>query len=310
MVEYALKVADAIHFRYGVIHGEYMIDEKGPVLIEVNCRPMGLSMPAEYLDLLLGRHETDAALDSLMDHERFLRDAARPYRPLRKGYQKIIMIPEDIEAEDHPIWEVARQLRSTFKVEASDPSAVVSYRKTRDLESNGGVVYMVHDDEQVVNADLAVLKRIEQKYFKLLLNDGMSRRWFRDADVPAEDYQKLIRQYDCGGAVLVASDKPLEIEGAQCVTRENLSDAHRGFDHVIVGYQDTLLRLKESDCLRLFFDTMDLVREGGRVIIPQSTYRYLSYEREGAEELMLVKGLTIEAPAGSYADCVVGTRGA
>ena len=39
MVEYAYKVADALGIKYGPVHGEYMIDEKGPVLIEVNCRP-------------------------------------------------------------------------------------------------------------------------------------------------------------------------------------------------------------------------------------------------------------------------------
>ncbi len=37
LVEYAYNVADAIGVKYGPIHGEYMIDEKGPVLIEVNC---------------------------------------------------------------------------------------------------------------------------------------------------------------------------------------------------------------------------------------------------------------------------------
>ena len=35
MIEYALKVADAIGIRYGMVHGEYMLDENGPVLIDV-----------------------------------------------------------------------------------------------------------------------------------------------------------------------------------------------------------------------------------------------------------------------------------
>ncbi len=71
MVEYALKVADAIHYKNGPIHGEYMIDEKGPVLIEVNCRPMGASQPAEYMDMITGQHETDSVLDALLDPVKF-----------------------------------------------------------------------------------------------------------------------------------------------------------------------------------------------------------------------------------------------
>ena len=53
--------------QYGPVHGEYMIDEKGPVLIEVNCRPMGGGMSKQFMDLAFGQHETDSALDAYLD---------------------------------------------------------------------------------------------------------------------------------------------------------------------------------------------------------------------------------------------------
>lgn len=308
LIEYALNVADAIGFQNGIIHGEYMVDEKGPVLIEVNCRPMGCSMPGEYLDLILGQHETDAALDSMLDPVKFRKDAARPYRLLRKAYLKIIIVPEAIEAEDHPIWQVAAQLRSTYHISANDPETVAQYVRTRDLESNGGIIYLVHDDKQVVEEDLQILRRMEQSFFKLMLNDGMSRRWFLDERIPRPDFPALLRECGARGAVLVAADEPQEIPGTQCVTAESLSDAHKGFDYVVIGYQKTILSLKESACLKLLFDTMELARQGGKVIIPGTTYRYLSYGREGAEELMLVKGLTVEAPAAGSIERVTGTN--
>ena len=67
MVEYAYDVAKALGIQYGPVHGEYMIDEKGPVLIEVNCRPMGGDMPADFLDRISGQHETDSILDSYLN---------------------------------------------------------------------------------------------------------------------------------------------------------------------------------------------------------------------------------------------------
>ena len=67
MVEYAFSVADALDIQYGPVHGEYMIDEDGPVLIEVNCRPCGANMPAEYLDQISGQHETDSILDAYLN---------------------------------------------------------------------------------------------------------------------------------------------------------------------------------------------------------------------------------------------------
>ncbi len=307
LVEYALQVADAIGYRNGMIHGEYMIDEKGPVLIEVNCRPMGCTMPAEYLDLVLGQHETDSVLDTLLHPERFEEEMKKPYRPRRKAYLKLIMIPEDIEAENHPIWEVARQLRSTFKIVAKEPNSAFRYTKTRDLESAGGIIFMVHDDEEVVESDLRILRQTEKNFFKLLLNDGMSRRWFPDEKTQEPDYAFLFKEGGLTGAVLLAMDHEMQVTGAQCVTPATLSDAHKGFDYVIIGYRNALLQLNENDCLKLLFDTMSLVREGGKVIIPKTTYDFLSYGREGAEHLMLIKGLTVDPPISANMEIVVGT---
>ena len=71
MIEYAYDVARAIGIEYGPIHGEYMIDKNGPVLIEVNCRPAGLSMTTEFLDQTFGQHDTDSILDSYLNPQRF-----------------------------------------------------------------------------------------------------------------------------------------------------------------------------------------------------------------------------------------------
>ena len=79
MVEYAYKVADALGIRYGPVHGEYMIDEKGPVLIEVNCRPIGGNMDVEFLDMVSGQHETDSILYSYLKPELFKEQMKKPY---------------------------------------------------------------------------------------------------------------------------------------------------------------------------------------------------------------------------------------
>ena len=60
--------------------------------------------------------------------------------------------------------------------------------------------------------------------------------------------------------------------------------------------------------MKLIFETMAMVRLGGQVIIPKSTYRYMAYEREGAEVLMQVKGLEVMAPMPGFVDYVVGTK--
>lgn len=181
----------------------------------------------------------------------------------------------------------------------------VFHPKTRDLESNGGIIYLVHDNERVVDEDIATLRAIEKNYFKLLLNDGMSRPWFLK-DVEKEDPKEMLRRYDCHGVTLVAMDEAAQVEGIQCVTADTVSDAHKGFDNVIIAVRESLTERNETACLKLLFDLMDKAREGGRVIIPESTFRYISYGREGAEELMRVKGLRVQPSRQGEDDRVIG----
>ena len=307
LIEYALKVADAIGIKYGMIHGEYMLDKNGPVLIEVNCRPIGGTQPAEYMDMIFGQHETDSMLDSMLDPEKFKRDAAMPYRPKRKAVLKFIMVPNEMDVEDHPVWVVAKRLRSVFSLSAEKVSTPKHYFKTRDVESSGGMIFMVHDDENVVLSELSFLRRIEKSFFQFLLNEGMSRPWFKREDTMT-DFSEVIRRNGCCGSILLATDTPERKEGMQVVSPDTLSDAKGGFDYVIMGYQNSLVGRSESDLLELLFDTIDQVREGGRVIIPPEIYRYFSYGRKGAELLLSIGRCTLEAPVQGAAADVVATR--
>jgi len=308
LVDYAFKVADAIDFRYGEIHGEFMVDEKGPVLIEVNCRPMGGAMPGELLDQVMGQHETDSILDAFLEPEKFRRDALKPYRPKRKYALKFIMVPKDTDAEDHPLWEIARQLRSTFSVQAVNAYDQHFYKKTKDLETSGGSIFLLHDDEEVVMSDLHLLQLVEKNYFELILNTGTSRRWFKDKDAAPIDYRDIIKRHGACGSILIAKDNPQPIEGTQVVTPKTLDDAHKGFEYCIIGYQNSLIKRNEIDLLKLMFDTMDKVKEGGKVIIPSGTYNYLSYGKRGAELLLYIKRYLIEPPCPGKSDEVVGTN--
>ncbi|MBQ6128298.1 MAG: ATP-grasp domain-containing protein [Lachnospiraceae bacterium] len=308
LIEYAFSVADAIGYRYGSVHGEYMIDEKGPVLIEVNCRPMGGNMPGEFLDMITGQHETDSILDCYLDPEKFEIDSKKPYRLYRKGYLKIIIVPKELEVYDHPICEVAKQLRSTFLISAGDISNIKYYPKTRDLETNGGMIYLINDDNEVLRSDIELLENAEKKFFQILLSDGTSRRLVADTSKAATpDALSIIRQYDCHGATLIISEDDTPVEGCQVVTPATLSDAYKGFDNVITLFGKSLTDMTETQCLRLMFEIMDKAKCGGRIIIPKCTYEYLSYGRNGAEELMTIKGLMLEAPLPYKENCVVGT---
>jgi len=308
LIEYAFKVADAIHYQNGMIHGEFMIDEKGPILIEVNCRPMGGSLPAAFADKISGQHETDSILDALLYPDKFMKELKKPYRLLRNGCSKSIIISQDMEVEDSPVFEVAKHLRSTYLIDVTPVTKPVMMTKTRDLEGTGGEIYLINDDKAILEEDLKILSNVEKSFFQFIFNDGMSRRLVPKKTDKEKSPEEVIKEVGCCGAVLVAADEELEIEGAQCITKDSITDAHKGFDFVIVNYKESLLGLKERECLKLMFDTFDLARQGGRVIVPKSSYDYLSYGRRGVEQLMTVKGLTVELIPGYESEMVIGTN--
>ncbi len=291
LMDYALKVADAIGFKYGVIHGEYYIDDKGPILVEVNCRPMGGSMPAEFLDLAFGQHETDTMLDAYLDPEAFKKNMDKPYHPLRKYALKMIKVPRLLEVDDYTIKIIADQLKSTYVTQVNDTITPVIYEKTQDLDSSGGTIYLIDDDADVVMKDLELLKLIEDNYFSFVFNDGMSRRWLKNENLPDNDIDVITEDFKCHGAILAALDDIKTRPNMMVVTPDTLIDAHKGFDYVILGYSHSFLGLKEAQCLKLIFDTIEMVKPGGTVIIPYNTYEYLTYKEEGAKVILKIKDL-------------------
>ena len=112
MVEYAYDVAKALGIQYGPVHGEYMIDEKGPVLIEVNCRPMGGDMPADFLDRISGQHETDSILDSYLKPERFFEELKRKYELYAHGTLKFFIVPNNMIARSSPMARISTKLEA------------------------------------------------------------------------------------------------------------------------------------------------------------------------------------------------------
>ncbi len=73
LVDYALKVLDAVDFKNGICHSEYLIDSKGPILIETNPRAMGGLLDTDITKRSLGRTYLEFLLTAYDDPETFER---------------------------------------------------------------------------------------------------------------------------------------------------------------------------------------------------------------------------------------------
>jgi biotin carboxylase len=171
LVRYAFDVVRALGITDGPVHGEYMIDEQGPVLIEANCRVMGGSAPSGFLDKVFGYHETGVILDCMLDsnyHRDFLE---KPYRPIRKGYVKDFYSGSSKTIFSSGIVPIILNMRSYYSGWVENAGKTDSIAETIDLETEIGCVYMVHDDPEVTKRDFDLLMLIEEKYPDLLHSD-------------------------------------------------------------------------------------------------------------------------------------------
>lgn len=164
VVDYTLKALDAIGLCVGPAHTEIMVDESGPVLIEVNCRPCGGLMRRTWLEKFLGHHETNIYLDSFLHPERFV--SSRVFEPVSNGFIKPIIVPYDIYAVNNCLNNICSKLKS-FDYEL-DMGGGRIYNKTIDFSTNGGFVFLCHDDLNVVLQDCLYLHKIETESPELI----------------------------------------------------------------------------------------------------------------------------------------------
>lgn len=158
--EYNEKVLCAIGLEYGVVHAEYKIDEKGPVLIEVNCRVAGPSQKYSVLDKVWGEHQTALCIESYLNPEECIKKNDKPLKSLSHYITKDIIVYEEIHVIKSCVEEVFKDLESyQYAISFGDNKV---YPKTIDLSTSGGIVFLVNKDKNKLMDDVNEIKRIEQ----------------------------------------------------------------------------------------------------------------------------------------------------
>ncbi|MBR3721758.1 MAG: ATP-grasp domain-containing protein [Selenomonadaceae bacterium] len=295
LIRYAFDTINAIGIKYGPVHGEYMVDENGPVLIEVNCRPMGAALPRKFADLIWGQHETDSALDAYIDPERFMMQKRKPYRALRKGAIKIFIVPEEVKVDSAPVLQISRQLKSfysaAFGAIGRENNVLPA---TNNVETSGGFLYLLHEDEQAVHEDLDLLHRLEMNFSQALFNDSGKLPVISQKDA---DIAEIMKRTNLSGSVLIFSDTlQTEVPGAVLTNAEKLKTAYDGFDYGILDLRKTASFVDMESAIWQIFAFFRKIRQGGQIIIPETTYCHLPYGMDGMEILAKTAGLIIEAP--------------
>ena len=308
LVEYAYNVADAIGIKYGPVHGEYMIDENGPVLIEVNCRPCGASMEAKFLDQIFGQHETDSALDCYLNPKKFHQERFKGYRPFGHGALKLFITPKDLIAKSSPMQHISNKLKSHYKTSLKLITDDTPFQKTQDLETSSGIVYMVNEDPYQLIKDIEFLRSIEQKAFQLVLSEGLNKEINIDEEKNHKDLKSLIDDVEVLGTCLFITDTIYDDLKVAQVSPQELKGINGEFDTVIVNLNKSISSTNDDLTVAFILNTFDRIKVGGLIILPESTFEVLPNGRLGAEALVKTLDLKIELPLHRFPKMLIASK--
>ena len=309
MVEYAYKVADALEIQYGPVHGEYMIDEKGPVLIEVNCRPCGGSMPAEFLDRISGQHETDSILDSYLKPKCFFDELRKKYNLHAHGTLKFFITPKNMIVRSSPIVNIDKKLKAFH-----DSSLVnatyhdMFFQKTEDLTTAAGYVFLINEDKADVDHDLNFLRDVERNAFSLILSDDVTYPKLKEDDEYLNEIIPMIKNIESHGTGLFVTDQIAEDVDIYQVDYRKAAEVNSNFDYVIVNLNKSLIDKNEADKVKIILNCLLKVKSGGYVFIPENTYQLMLSGRKGIEALVKVLNYRIELPPYFIQDVIIASR--
>ena len=308
MVEYAYQVADAIGIQYGPVHGEYMIGENGPVLIEVNCRPCGASMEAEFLNRISGQHETDSILDAYLKPELFKVQCTKPYKLYAYGALKLFIVPTDIIAKSSPIDNISFRFKSHYKTSMAEIIDNRLFPKTEDLHTSCGLVYLAHEDYDVVQDNINFLRDLEKRAFSLILSENKNESEEKDDETYLDELKQFLDLVSTYGTGLIITDQIIEDSDILQCKPQDIDKINGEFDFVLLNLNKSYMRESDDNIVKLSFESLSRVKSGGYVFIPKNTYEQIPSKRNGMEGIIQTLDLKIEVPPYGIKDIIVASK--
>ncbi len=165
LVNYVFKVLDALEIRYGASHTQVMLEDEGPVVIECGARTMG-SIDQNYIAKGCGRSQVDLTIDSYIDSEYFLQEITKPYEFKNHLLLKFLFSSDQGKIKSIKLIDKIKQLKSFYNLELR-VQVGDQLKRTVDLYTCPGFVYLLHKNEEVILEDYHKLVALEKQMFEV-----------------------------------------------------------------------------------------------------------------------------------------------
>ena len=186
LIPYVRGVLDSLGIKNGPSHGEVILTDDGPCLVEMNCRALGGDGLFQPLCSALtgGYNQVGATVDAYLDREQFDLLPDKPPSPFLAAGQCVDLVSfASGTVKAAPGYDIIKLLPSYVHLETHiKPGSKVV--KTVDLATDIGSVVMMHPDKEVLHRDIALIRQIEKnsvmfEFYPEEGKDSLRHRRFR-----------------------------------------------------------------------------------------------------------------------------------
>lgn len=164
LVKYTRKVLDALGIKHGASHNEVFVTKKGPTLVESGARIMGVINP-HLIAECVGRSQLELTLASYIQPGRLNKPDLRDYNLRKYLWTKMLISNQSGIIKKIKFLDEIKSFPSfagmSFNVEVGKPVV-----KTVDLVTIPGVVFLCHENEEVIKKDYSRITSIEKTMFE------------------------------------------------------------------------------------------------------------------------------------------------
>merc|ERR1712176_1566919 len=163
MIPYVRGVLDALGIKNGPSHGEVMMTQRGPCLVEMNCRAHGGDGAWHPLAMELtgGFTQVNCSIDAFMDEQAFGKIPEVPPSPYKAVGQNVMMVSfgEGV-VKSAPGYDQIKAMDSFVSLETGIvPGSRVE--RTIDIFTSAGSVILMHHDAETLEKDIATIRKME-----------------------------------------------------------------------------------------------------------------------------------------------------
>ena len=165
LIPYARQVLDALGVKHGPSHGEFILTDDGPCLVEMNCRCNGGDGIWQTLCQRLtgGYDQITASVMCYFEPESFDQLPTSPLSPFLASGQLVDLVSfVSGIVRDTPGYRRIRRLPSFVAMESSGIHSGSIIEKTVDLVTDAGCVVLINDNHQVLEQDVQIIRALER----------------------------------------------------------------------------------------------------------------------------------------------------